>query len=232
MAIRSLLMLQDVDGRIRDLEQEIKSAPTRKTQELSRLEATKRAAEFAANALKQGQSKVANLELEVNALKEQELKQRQTQATLKTNKEFQALNLEIDRLKQDTESVEARWAVAGDDLVPLRGRLAEAEAELAAEQAIVAEYQEAHDERFAMIQQEFNNAQAERTELEKAVPPQFLAYYERIRQRRWPAIVRLNADAGVCGGCNLVQTPATRQRVIRGGTLVACESCGRILYTD
>jgi len=230
--IQPLLQLQEIDGRIRDLEVEIKSAPERKTKELSRLESARRSCESLKEQLKKAQAAVADAELEAASLKEKIIKLRQTQGALKTNKEFQALNLEITRAESDLETIESKQVLLMDDVNPVKTRLAMAEAGLAEEQAIVADYQREHDERYEMITEELNRAQAERSEVVKNVPAQFLNYYERLKLRRWPAVTRLNTDAGVCGGCNLVQTPATRQRVLKGKELVACESCGRILYRD
>jgi len=230
--IQPLLTLQEIDGRIRDLDQEIKTIPDRKTQELGRLATAKREAESAHTALKGAQVKVASFELEVASRKDKILNLRQTQGTLKTNKEFQVLNLEIASLEKEIEGIEARLLAAMDEVTPLKTRLTAAEEVLKQEESVVADYQRELDDRLALVQAEMARVQAERTEALAHVAPQHLAYYERLKNRRWPCVVRFNLDAGVCGGCNLVQTPSTRQMVQRGTHLVACESCGRVLYRD
>ena len=79
--------------------------------------------------------------------------------------------------------------------------------------------------------EELESLRARRKEAASAIAPNFLAYYERIRTKRWPAVVQLNQEC-VCEGCHLVQPPSVQQMVQRGGTLVACTMCGRVLYRD
>ena len=71
----------------------------------------------------------------------------------------------------------------------------------------------------------------ERTEKAKLVNPRTLLYYERLRAKRWPVAVPLNADS-VCEGCHLVVPPSTEQMVEHKMELVACTNCGRMLYRD
>jgi predicted nucleic acid-binding Zn-ribbon protein len=69
--------------------------------------------------------------------------------------------------------------------------------------------------------------------------PQFMLYYERLRTKRWPVVTMLTEDE-VCDGCHLKQPPSAKQLVKqnasnaeKGGRMriVACNMCGRILYS-
>ena len=73
------------------------------------------------------------------------------------------------------------------------------------------------------------------------VDPRWLAYYERMRTKRWPVLVPLVPDR-VCAGCHLVQSPSIGQLVLRNTKadsdadvkeqMVPCQMCGRLLYKD
>lgn len=227
--VQPLLDLQEIDGRIRDLQQEIRDIPQRKAQEQERLTGAKEALERAKAELKNAQLRVNEAELEVRARREKIQSLKQNQATLKTNKEFQIYNLEIAKIEGEIDSFEARQIAAMDDVIPVKHRVAEAEAKLKDEQAVVNGYTSELDARLAVVKAELAKAEAERAEAAKSVPAQLLMPYERLRTRRWPVVVSLQAD-GVCKGCNMVQPPSVAQMVRRNQGAVACGMCGRILF--
>jgi len=227
--IESLLELQDVDGRIRTLQQEVDEIPKRKNQESERLLDSRTAVDQAKNDLKVAQVRVAETELEVKARNDKILALKQCQGQLKTNKEFQAYNLEIAKIEAEIDSYEARLIAAMDDVIPRKNALAEKEAKLAEGQGAVNAYFVELDARLAEVKRELAELQATRADAVRRVPPQALLYYERLSTRRWPVVVQLQAD-GVCRGCNLQQPPSISQMVRRNQDRVVCQMCGRILY--
>ncbi len=227
--VQPLLELQEIDGRIRSLQQEIRDIPQRKAQELERLSGAKEVLERAKAEHKNALVRVSELDLEVKARKEKILSLKQNQVSLKTNKEFQMFNLEIAKIEGDIDSFEARQIAALDDVIPIKHRVAEAEAKLKAEQAVMDVYLTELDVRLAAVQAELAEVEAARVEAAKRVSAPFAQYYERLRSKRWPVVVDLQAD-GVCNGCHLKQPPSVAQQVRRNQGLVTCQMCGRILY--
>jgi predicted nucleic acid-binding Zn-ribbon protein len=227
--VQPLLDLQDIDGRIRDLQQEIRDIPQRKAQEQERLNGAREVLARAQAELRNAKLRVNEAELEVQARREKIQALKQNQVSLKTNKEFQIYNLEIARIEGEIESYEARQVAAMDDVIPVKHRVAEAEAKLRNDQSLVDGYVAELDERLAVVQTELTATEAERAESAKQVTPQFILYYERLRTKRWPVVVSLGSDC-VCNGCHLVQPPSVGQMVRRNQGIVACQMCGRILY--
>jgi len=227
--VQPLLDLQEIDGRIRSLQQEIRDIPQRKVQELERLNGAREALARAQTEFKNAQLRVNEADLEVKARRDKILALRQNQVTLKTNKEFQIFNLEIAKIEGEIDSYEARQLAAMDDVIPIKHKVAEAEAKLKEEQSVVNGYIAELDERLAAVQAALAGAEAERAEAAKKVTPQFTLYYERLRTKRWPVVVSLQPDC-VCNGCHLVQPPSVGQMVRRNQGLVPCQMCGRILY--
>ena len=227
--VQPLLELQDVDGRIRELEQEIVDIPERKNQENARLDNLRELLASAHGELTAVQVKIdgADLDAESRKAKIQDLKK--NQAMLKTNKEFQMYNLEIKKLEDDLGAFEAREIAALDDLIPIKAKVAEIEKKLAGEQAGVDEYLKELDQRLTEVKQVLEETQAERAEVAKNVQPRPKLYYDRLRSKRWPVVVELQGGS-VCTGCNLVQPPSIGQLVRRDKDVVVCTMCGRILY--
>ena len=229
--VQPLLELQDVDGCIRELEQEIVDIPERKKQENARLDHLREILASAHGEQKAVQLRIeaADLEAESRKLKIQELKKHQVM--LKTNKEFSMYNLEINKLEEDIASHEAREIAAMDDLIPIRAKVADIEAKLVKEQAGVDEYLAELDVRLVEVKQVLAETLVEREAVEGKVQARSKLYYDRLKSKRWPVVVKL-LNGSVCTGCNLVQPPSVGQMVCRDQEVVFCTMCGRILYMD
>jgi hypothetical protein len=227
--VQPLLDLQEIDGRIRDLQKEIRDIPHRKAQEQERLNGAREALVRAQADHKNAQLRVNEADLEVKARRDKIQAIKQNQVLLKTNKEFQMFNLEIAKIEGEIDSYEARQLAAMDDVIPVKLRLAEADAKLKEEQTVVDGYVAELTERMAAMREALAAAEAERAEAAKKVTPHFMLYYERLRTKRWPVVVSLQPDC-VCNGCHLVQPPSVGQMVRRNQGIVACQMCGRILY--
>lgn len=223
-----LLALQDVDTQIDELQHEMRDIPIRKQQETARLQdAQERLAAVQAE-LRAFQTRVADFELQVKALREQANKLKQQQMTLKTNKEFRAMEAEITNVFHEIEALEGQQIMAMDAVPVAQARVDAAQARVDEEQGTLSKYATELDARLAEVQARMKELEQTRADAVKHVPPAHLRRYDRLRGARRPTVVSLRD--GICGGCHLQQTAATRHLVQRNNVLVSCESCGRILY--
>ena len=79
------------------------------------------------------------------------------------------------------------------------------------------------------INQEGRTLQQEREQVVKELPEElFLIYEKLLKKKRDRVIVPINEEA--CGGCNILLTPHYENLVKRGGDLIFCEHCSRVLY--
>ncbi len=230
--VQSLIDLQEVDGRIRELEHELKDLPRRKAQEVARLDGVSRNLTAAKANQESANNRVKGYEEDAKALREKIQQLKTTQAGLKTNKEYQQYSVQIDLVSHDLETTENSQIAAMDDLPSAQARIDQAQAKFDSEKGGVDALCAEIDERIAAVKAELEEAQKERAEKAKLVTnPKFMLYYERLRTKRWPVVVPLTHE-GVCDGCHLVQPPSVSQLVDHNSDLVACTMCGRILYRD
>ena len=239
--VEALLDLQEVDGRIRELESELKDLPRRKALETARLSGVSADLQAAKANQEYANQRVRSYEDDAKALKDKIGQLKTTQAGLKSNKEYQQYSVQIDLVNHDLEAAENQQLAAMDDLPSAQARIDDAQAKYDAEKGGVDAFCAEIDERIAAVKAELEEAQKERAEKAKAVnDPKFMLYYERLRTKRWPVVVSLTHD-GVCDGCHLVQPPSVGQLAdanAKNGAegkpqaIVACTMCGRLLYRD
>ena len=237
--IEALVDLQEVDGRIRELELELKDLPRRKALETARLSGVSADLQAAKAGQQAAESRVTGYDDDATEIKQKIKGYTQQQMSAKTNKEYQDLSIQIDLLQHQLETAENNSKAAMDDLPSAQARINVAQAKYDAEKGGVDQFCAEIDERIASVKAELEEAQKERAEKAKAVnDPKFMLYYERLRMKRWPVVVPLTAD-GVCDGCHLVQPPSVGQLAdanAKNGeagkpqSIVACTMCGRILY--
>ncbi len=237
--VQSLIELQDVDGRIRELETELKDLPRRKALEMARLSGVSADLQAAKANHEYANQRVKGFEEDAKALKEKIQQLKTTQMGLKSNKEYQQYSVQIDLVNHDLETTENNQLAAMELLPAAEARIADAQTKYDREEGGVKQFCDEIDERIASVTAELAEAQKDRAEKAKQVSdPRYMLYYERLRTKRWPVVVPLTHD-GVCDGCHLVQPPSVSQMVDaneklgeagRPQNIVACTMCGRILY--
>ena len=230
--ISLLVELQDVDGRIRELEREMKDIPARKAQENSRLDGARLALAEAKARLVDAQlaEKKCESEAEQARAKIRELRISQTSSKM-GNSEYRDINIRCDQLEQEATAADNRGQALMEEKIPLEEAVKKAQARLDDESVGVNAYIKELDERLAEVTTEHGELAVQRKECAAKVPPDALAKYERLRTRRWPVVVLLTADE-VCDGCHMKQPPAVAQMVSHNDRLVGCSECGRLLYRD
>ena len=239
--VQPLIDLQEVDGRIRELEREAKDIPRRKALETARLSGVSADLQAAKAGEEKANQRVREYEEEAKSLEEKIQQLKVAQTGLKTNKEYQDFSIRIDLLTHELDAAENNQIAASDDVPGAKARVEEAQSKYDAEKGGVDAFCAEIDKRMAQVSAELEKAKAERAEKVRAVnDPKFLLYYERLRTKRWPVVAALTHD-GVCDGCHLVQPPSVGQLAdanARNGaagrqqSIVACTMCGRILYRD
>ena len=147
--VEALLDLQEVDGRIRELEVELKDLPRRKALENARLSGVSADLAAAQEGLKYAQDRVKSYEDEARELKEKVHQLKLTQSGLKSNKEYQQYSIQIDFVNHDLEVAESNQLAAMDGLPSAERRVADAQARYDQEKGGVDQFAAEIDERIA-----------------------------------------------------------------------------------
>jgi hypothetical protein len=222
--------LQQQDTRIAGFEAEAARLP----REMAAIEAALAEAKKSLDALRVRQDKTRKdlrakeKDLEVVATKRAKSESRLYE--VKTNKEYSAVLLEIEEIKQEKAEIEEQILA----LMELGERVA-ADIREAEQLHARREEQATRDvaevgKRLAAVEAELASARAARAVRAAELPPGLLGDYDRIRRARGGVAVATVGAAAICGGCRVTIRPQAIQELRAAQALMLCESCGRFLF--
>lgn len=229
--LKLLVDLQKVDGEIYRLRRRLEAQPA----EAARL---KEEHQRLTQGLQQVEARYKALEVKRNqkendlGQKEEQIKKLQVQLfQVKTNKEYTAMQKEIEGFKADKSVFE-------EEVLKLMEEIDGAKAQVASERDQLKTREADLKSKLDGIEQESQRSKASIEELKgkrgavvPKVDPTILAQYERILERKEGlALVPVVGDS--CGGCHMILPPQAVNEVQIATRLVPCEKCARILYVE
>lgn len=230
-SLRALLELQKTDQDLHELEQYKVDIPNQlETMETVQSEAESRLADQ--------ETKVADIdknrrqyERDLQAAQEQIKKYQGQLYSVKTNKEYDALQAEIQAQKNRISELE-------DAILQL---ISDAEAEQEALETIRGETESLIERfseerttlqsRLSAVDEDVAVKMDERKRMATRVENQVLKVYDRIR-RNLRGMTVVPVKKGACSGCFHVIPLQVVMQIRQGRKLVSCESCGRILILE
>ena len=226
--LKALIQLQEHDSRLARLEAEASRLP-------KRIEAIHASVAEARTAVEGTKGKVdanrKNLRAKEKDLEVVAAKRSKADAHLwevKTNKEYSAVLLEIEDIKQDKARTEEEILALMEMQERLAAEIREAEARLRNREEQGAQDEASVRQQLAAVEAELAVVRGERAVVARDVPPGVLADYERILKAR-SGLAIVPVTTGFCGGCRVTIRPQALQE-LRNATLMRCESCGRYLH--
>ena len=226
----TLIELQGFDSKIATLEAEASRLPKQiEAIQASLAEARKTVDAFK---IKIDQTKkdlrAKEKDLEVHAVKR--AKEEARLYEVKTNKEYSAVLLEIEEIKQIKAKTEEEILA----LMEMQERLAvdvkEAEARLKTREEQARQDEGVVRGKLAKVEGELGLRRGERSARAKDLPAGVLGSYERIMKARGGTAVAAVTSAAICGGCRMSIRPQVLLELRNATGLMTCESCGRYLY--
>lgn len=168
-------------------------------------------------------------EKEVATLEAQIRKYHLQQSTVKTNKEYQAITLEIDNLRARID----QWETSGLEKLEAEEAIQHRQKEGAAQLARIQAENDAERERI-QTQIKEKTERVERLKGERGrhlatLPDDLRELYEALNQR-FPGSAVVPLEGETCGGCHWTLVAQTCQHVRAGRELIRCEHCHRWLF--
>lgn len=224
-----LIALQRLDTSAHDAERRIAEAPARENALDARLEIARQAVASAKTRLSENQTVRRAIEKDVAVVHSRLSKFRNQLMEVKTNREYQAMQKEIEVAQAEIREMEEKLLermLEADDLTAVVKRT---EAELATEQKTVDGERRQLEAEIADLRALVERLRAERAELTRAIPRDLVATFEMVASRR-NGIGVAQARDGICTICHVRLRPQVFNNIRKNDSIIQCDSCQRILY--
>lgn len=235
MALREqiaiLVRLQTIDSEIRKIEKRLGKVDGEMAILDLELEEFESAIKSNVSICEEYQKKYRSLESDANMNLPKIAKSKEKLASVKTNKEYQALLKEIDDLKNANSKLEDQMLEILEQSENAEGQLSDkkqafesAKIRVAGEKAGISTAAEEDRARLAGLQADFQ------TVLD-TVNPDILKAFRSVRSRIGNLAIAKVEDA-VCAGCHMNIPPQMYNDLQRFESLMYCPQCQRIIYSD
>ncbi len=228
--LEHLIRLQQLDDFVEQARRTISEHPARVKALDDRLDEARDHVAAAKQRTADNQAARRALEKDLAALQGRLSKYKDQLMEVKTNREYQAMQKEIEVAQQEVRAIEDRILermVEADDLAAAV-KAAEA-AQTAAQKEIDAERKKMEAE-VARLQAELDQSNARRQAILAGITAEVLAIYQTVAPKR-KGIAVAEARDGRCTLCQVRLRPKVFNDVLRNDTIIQCESCQRILYS-
>lgn len=227
--IKSLAELQKLDSEIFHLNREASSCPVEKKKLEEAFEKKKAGLKAAEDALKALQVQQKSKENDLLSREDKIAKLKSQLYTLKSNKEYQAMELEIKGAQADKSLLEEEILKSFDAVEEAKGRVAREKEALALQEKAFRTEAASLDQKASDLAAQSAALTEKRKAFLSGVDARLLTQYEKILNKR-DGLALVPVVHHACGGCHVELPAQTVNEIQIGEKLITCESCARILY--
>jgi predicted nucleic acid-binding Zn-ribbon protein len=228
--LERLIQLQHIDTAIATARGAMASLPQRLAEADARLSDAQAVVDAVKQRIKEGQEQRRALEKDAAMYQGRLSKFKEQLAAVKTNREYQAMQHEIETAQTDVGAVEEKVLERMMEADALAGELRAADAALAEKKKVIdAEKAELAAEH-AKAERELQTAQASRAGVVSALSPRLLAMFEQVAKVRKGVAVSCATRDGLCAVCHVRLRPQVFQQIRQNDAIIQCDSCQRIMY--
>jgi predicted nucleic acid-binding Zn-ribbon protein len=228
--LEHLIDLQEIDARIASLEREAARLPKEieaihaaVAEARAQLDATRARLDAAKKQIRSKEK-----DLEVSSAKRAKGEARLYE--VKTNREYSAVLVEIEEIKQEKSRIEEEILSLMELGERLTADVRETEGLVRAREQQGRAEEEAVRGKLAAVEAELAQVRAERASLARQVSPPVLAEYDKLLKARGGLAVAQALPSQICAGCRMAIRPQALLEIRAQSGLITCESCGRYLY--
>jgi uncharacterized protein len=171
----------------------------------------------------------AECEAKVKKLNEGMIKTKERLLEVKNNKEYQAMLKENETAEKTRSDIETQIIALLDEMDKLSVLVKKDEETL--KQA-----RTRHEDEKRIIEDDLSAVDADtvswtekRVDLQKTIPTELLAQYERVKKRN-NGVGVISVWKAVCNGCQMKIPPQLYNDLQRSNDLLSCPNCNRIMY--
>jgi predicted nucleic acid-binding Zn-ribbon protein len=229
--LERVIHLQQIEDASERARRTIADEPARQQQFAAALDAARLALEHERGRLAANQAARREIEKELAMQQARLSKFRDQLMAVKTNREYQAMQKEIETAQHEIRKQEDRLLERMLEFDEVTGQVKQAEQAFAAQQAAIEAERATLAAQLAEAGAAIGTLAAERAALAAQISPPILALFERVlKYRKTSAVTPVRA--GRCSTCQILIRPQTVNELRRNEIIYQCASCQRILYYE
>jgi predicted nucleic acid-binding Zn-ribbon protein len=229
--LERIIHLQQIEDAAERARRAIADEPARQQQLAAALAAAAEALDTERGRLAANQAARREIEKELAMQQGRLSKFRDQLMEVKTNREYQAMQKEIETAQHEIRKQEDRLLEQMLEFDEVTAQVKQAERANAEQQAAIAAERETLAAQVAEAGAAIGTLAAERAALAAQIGQPVLALFERVLKHRKGAGVA-PVRLGRCSACQILIRPQTVNELRRNEIIFQCESCQRILYYE
>ena len=228
--LERLIELQRLESTIDDARRRIAEHPQRVQDADARLGHAKDIVESARQRLKLSQETRREREKEAATYQSRLSKFKDQLAAVKTNREYQAMQLEIETAQKELGAAEEKVLEQMLEADVLTGEIKTAEQALAIQQREVDTEKKELATELGQAEKALAEAVERRSALVTATAQPLVALFEQVARARKGVAICVATRDGLCSACHVRLRPQVFQDVRQNDAIIQCPSCNRLLY--
>jgi len=219
--------LQEIDITIAKLRKKQMSIPQKIEQLETELKEKAEKLEELNTLIKNNQKKQKHLEIDIGD-NNQEINNYENQLlSVKTNREYKALNSEIATLKEHNSKIEEELITLMEKEVELKEQRKELGDKFEHKKAEIKKEGDKIRMELSHLSEDIKDELKRKENLAKSIDKDIYSYYNRLIAHKGTALARVKDQA--CQGCHFKIRPQLFLELMKNEKIIYCENCGRIL---
>jgi predicted nucleic acid-binding Zn-ribbon protein len=228
--LERLIQLQNLESAIEESRRRVAAHPQRVQDADTRLSHAKGIVDEAKQRLKASQELRREQEKDAATFQTRLSKFKDQLSAVKTNREYQAIQVEIETAQKALGVVEEKVLERMMEADALAAEIKKAEQALAVQQKEVEAEKKAMAEELATVETALSQATERRATVIAAMEPRLVALFEQVARARKGIAICIATRDGLCSACHVRLRPQVFQEVRRNDAIIQCFSCNRVLY--
>jgi predicted nucleic acid-binding Zn-ribbon protein len=228
----ALLELQDTDGRLSRMKEQVENAPKQKKEAQDNLDMQQQQAVLARDEVRKVELAISELNAEIEKIEAQRTKLLEQSGSVKDNNTYRAMLAEIESFAKQISDKETAELELMEELDLKKDAFKECQGRLKEAIGRVEQMMGDLDTRVGNYKKQIAVYEEKRLEQAAEVDEELLKKYSRIRTshgKKRDALVEINGDK--CGYCHLTLTTQEINQAKKRSPMTTCGNCGTLIYS-